>query len=233
MPTLALIDGNSIAYRAFYALPEDLATKSGQVTNAVFGFTRMLIRLIKDHHPEGVAVAWDVSRETFRTESYPEYKANRSKAPDHFRSQLPLMDEVLQALNITQLRQEGYEADDIIASLTKQAVADGWDVLIVTGDRDAFQLVDDHVNILYTRRGISDTVVADEDWVTETLRRRPVPVRRVRRPPRRHLRQPSRGSRGGGEDGGEAHRRIRLDRRCLRRGDRSDSKAPGESLRSS
>lgn len=167
VPTLALIDGNSIAYRAFYALPEDLATKSGQVTNAVFGFTRMLIRLIKDHHPEGVAVAWDVSRETFRTESYPEYKANRHKAPDHFRSQLPLIDEVLEALHITQLREEGYEADDIIASLTEQATKDGWDVLIVTGDRDAFQLIGDKVNVLYTRRGISDTVLADEDWVTD------------------------------------------------------------------
>ncbi|MCI0677794.1 MAG: DNA polymerase I, partial [Actinobacteria bacterium] len=112
MPTLALIDGNSIAYRAFYALPEDLATKSGQVTNAVFGFTRMLIRLLKDHHPDALAVAWDVSRETFRTKSFPEYKANRAKAPDHFRSQLPLMDEVLQALHVIQLRAEGYEADD-------------------------------------------------------------------------------------------------------------------------
>jgi len=167
VPTLALIDGNSIAYRAFYALPEDLATKSGQVTNAVFGFTRMLIRLIKDHHPEGVAVAWDVSRQTFRTDSYPEYKANRDKAPDHFRSQLPLIDEVLDALHITQLRQEGYEADDIIASLAKQAVSDGWDVLIVTGDRDAFQLVGQGVTVLYTRRGISDTVLADAAWIEE------------------------------------------------------------------
>ncbi|MFZ0013903.1 MAG: DNA polymerase I, partial [Acidimicrobiia bacterium] len=167
MPTLALIDGNSIAYRAFYALPEDLATKSGQVTNAVFGFTRMLIRLIKDFHPEGVAVAWDVSRQTFRTESYPEYKANRDKAPDHFRSQLPLIDEVLDSLHIVQLRREGYEADDIIASLTRQATDDGWDVLIVTGDRDAFQLVGGPVKVLYTRRGISDTVLADETWITE------------------------------------------------------------------
>jgi len=167
VPTLALIDGNSIAYRAFYALPEDLATKSGQITNAVFGFTRMLIRLIKDHHPEGIAVAWDVSRKTFRTDSYPEYKANRAKAPDHFRSQLTLIDEVLEALHITQLKEEGFEADDIIASLTRKAVADGWDVLIVTGDRDAFQLVGDHVNVLYTRRGISDTVLADESWITE------------------------------------------------------------------
>ncbi len=167
MPTLALIDGNSIAYRAFYALPDDLATRSGQVTNAVFGFTRMLIRLLKDHHPDGIAVAWDVSRETFRTETYPEYKAQRDKAPDHFRSQLPLMDEVLQALHVTQLRLEGYEADDIIASLTKRAVDDGWEVLIVTGDRDAFQLVGGPVKVLYTRRGISDTVIADEGYVKE------------------------------------------------------------------
>lgn len=167
VPTLALIDGNSIAYRAFYALPEDLATKSGQVTNAVFGFTRMLIRLLKDFHPDGIAVAWDVSRKTFRTEAYPEYKAQREKAPDHFRSQLPLMDEVLQALQINQLRMEGFEADDIIASLTRNAVEDGWEVLIVTGDRDAFQLVGGPVQVVYTRRGISDIVLADDAYIQE------------------------------------------------------------------
>lgn len=167
MPTLALIDGNSIAYRAFFALPEDLATKSGQVTNAVFGFTRMLIRLLKDHHPEAIAVAWDVSRHTFRTDSYPEYKAQREKAPDQFRTQLPLMSEVLDALEVTQLSREGYEADDLIASLARRAVGDGWEVLIVTGDRDAFQLVSDRVRVLYTRRGISDTVLADPAYVEE------------------------------------------------------------------
>ncbi len=167
MPTLALIDGNSIAYRAFYALPDDLATKSGQVTNAVFGFTRMLIRLLKDYHPDGIAVAWDVSRKTFRTEAYPEYKAQRKTAPDHFKSQLPLMDEVLQALEIKQLRMEGFEADDIIATLTRNAVEDGWEVLIVTGDRDAFQLVGGPVRVVYTRRGISDIVMADETYVNE------------------------------------------------------------------
>ena len=167
MPTLALIDGNSIAYRAFYALPEDLATKSGQVTNAVFGFTRMLIRLLKDYHPDGIAVAWDVSRKTFRTEAYPEYKAQRKAAPDHFKSQLPLMDEVLQALEISQLRMEGFEADDIIATLTRNAVQDGWEVLIVTGDRDAFQLVGGPVRVIYTRRGISDIVMTDEAYVKE------------------------------------------------------------------
>ena len=173
MPTLALIDGNSIAYRAFYALPEDLATKSGQVTNAVFGFTRMLIRLLKDYHPDGIAVAWDVSRQTFRTESYPEYKAQREKAPDHFRSQLPLMDEVLQTLDITQLRQDGFEADDIIATLTRNGVAAGWEVLIVTGDRDAFQLIEGTVKVVYTRRGISDIVLADEGYVEERYGIRP------------------------------------------------------------
>ena len=167
MPTLALLDGNSIAYRAFYALPEDLATTSGQVTNAVYGFTRMLIKLLGDHHPDGVAVAWDVSRESFRTERYAEYKAQREKAPDHFRSQLGLLDEVLQALRIPQVRMEGYEADDLIATITKKAVADGWDVLIVTGDRDAFQLIDDHVKVLYTRRGITDTIIADRAYVEE------------------------------------------------------------------
>ncbi len=173
MPTLALIDGNSIAYRAFYALPEDLATKSGQVTNAVFGFTRMLIRLLKDFHPEGIAVAWDVSRQTFRTESYPDYKAQRERAPDHFRSQLPLIDEVLQALHVTQLRLEGYEADDLIATLTRDAVRQGWEVLIVTGDRDAFQLIGGPVKVVYTRRGISDTVVADMAYVEERYGIRP------------------------------------------------------------
>jgi len=173
VPTLALIDGNSVAYRAFYALPEDLATKSGQVTNAVFGFTRMLIRLLKDYHPDGIAVAWDVSRQTFRTESYPEYKAQRERAPDHFRSQLPLMDEVLQSLHITQLREEGYEADDIIATLTKRTVEAGWEVLIVTGDRDAFQLIEGPVKVVYTRRGISDIVLADEAYVEERYGIRP------------------------------------------------------------
>ncbi len=173
MSTLALIDGNSIAYRAFYALPEDLATKSGQVTNAVFGFTRMLIRLVKDHHPDGIAVAWDVSRKTFRSEAYPEYKAQREKAPDHFRSQLPLIDKVLETLDIKQIRLEGFEADDLIATLASRAVADGWEVLIVTGDRDAFQLIGGPVKVVYTRRGISDIVMADADYVEERYGVRP------------------------------------------------------------
>ena len=167
MPTLALIDGNSIAYRAFYALPDDLATKSGQFTNAVFGFTRMLIRLLKDHHPDGIIVAWDVSRKTFRTEAYPEYKAQRKKSPDHFISQLPLADEVLRALKIPQVRMEGFEADDLIATLAKKAADSSWEVLIVTGDRDSFQLVGGPIRVVYTLRGISDTVLVDETYVVE------------------------------------------------------------------
>ena len=173
LPKLVLIDGNSIAYRAFYALPEDLATKSGQITNAVFGFTRMLIRLLKDIKPDGIVVAWDVSRRTFRTDAYPEYKAQREKAPDHFRSQLGLMDEVLQSLQIKQIRREGFEADDLIASIAKKAVAEDWEVLVVTGDRDAFQLVGGPISVMYTRRGITDTVIADAQYVEKKYGIRP------------------------------------------------------------
>ncbi|HEY7704787.1 MAG TPA: DNA polymerase I [Acidimicrobiia bacterium] len=173
MPTLAVLDGNSIAYRAFFALPPDLQTTGGQITNAVFGFTRMLIKLLGDHHPDGVAVAWDVSRQTFRSERYTEYKAQREGAPEGFRSQMPLIDEVLQVLGIPQLRLEGYEADDLIASLSELARKQAWDVLVVTGDRDAFQLVDDHLRVLYTRRGISDVVVADATYVEDRYQIRP------------------------------------------------------------
>ena len=165
MPTLALLDGHSLAYRAFYALPRDLATRSGQVTNAVYGFTSMLIKLLGDHSPEGLVVTWDVGRSTFRTELFPQYKAQRASAPDRFRSQLPLIREVLDAMEITQVEQPGYEADDVIASLVRQAREDGWDVLVVTGDRDSFQLVTPNVKVVYTRRGITDIVLVDPAWV--------------------------------------------------------------------
>jgi DNA polymerase-1 len=145
MPTLALLDGNSIAYRAFFALPPDLATRSGQITNAAYGFTRMLIKLLGDHNPDAVVVAWDVSRQTFRSSEFPAYKAQRAAAPDGFKSQLPLIGAVLDVLEIPQLRLEGYEADDLIASISESAAKVGWDVLLVTGDRDAFQLIDDHL----------------------------------------------------------------------------------------
>jgi DNA polymerase I len=167
MPKLALLDGHSLAYRAFFALPSDLATPSGQVTNAVYGFTSMLIKLLGDETPDAVAVAWDVRGPTFRSESYPEYKAQRDRAPDLFTGQLPLIDDVLTAMNIHQIRIPGFEADDVIATLSDLAVREGWDVVVVTGDRDAFQLIRPGVTVLYTMRGITDTVKADEAWIAE------------------------------------------------------------------
>ena len=173
MPTLVLLDGHSLAYRAFYALPSEMATTSGQVTNAAFGFMRMLVKLLGDRPPDRLAVAWDVGRATFRSERFPEYKAQRESAPDIFKSQLPLIDQTLQGLGISQFRMPGYEADDVIASMATQAKEAGWSVLVVTGDRDSFQLVDDEVKVIYTRRGISDTVLADSAWVEERYGIRP------------------------------------------------------------
>ena len=167
MATLALLDGHSLAYRAFYALPADLATPAGQVTNAVFGFTSMLIKLLGDERPEAVAVTWDVRGPQFRRDLFPEYKAQREAPPDLFRSQLPLIREVLEALDITQIEAPGYEADDIINTLVGRATSEGWKVIVVTGDRDSFQLIDDDTTVMYTRRGISDTVMADEAWIRE------------------------------------------------------------------
>ena len=156
-PKLLLIDGHSVAYRAFFALPvENFSTQTGQHTNAVFGFTSMLINVLRDEAPTHLGVAFDVSRQTFRSEVYSEYKANRSKSPDEFRGQVDLIKEVLNALNILYLEKEGFEADDVIGTLTTQAEADGYDVLICTGDRDAFQLVSDRVTVLYPRKGVSD-----------------------------------------------------------------------------
>ena len=154
---LLLLDGHSLAYRAWFALPvENFATTTGQPTNAVYGFTAMLINVLRDEKPTRVAVAFDRSEPTFRHEKYVEYKAGRTKAPDEFRSQISLIFEVLDALGIRHLSAAGYEADDIIATLATQAEADGDDVLIVTGDRDTFQLISDKTTVLYNSRGVSD-----------------------------------------------------------------------------
>ena len=143
---LLLLDGHSLAYRAFFALPlENFSTTTGQPTNAVFGFTSMLINVLRDERPTHIGVAFDVSRQTFRLEEYAEYKAGRNKTPGEFSSQLPLIEEVLTAMRIPFLKKEGYEADDIIGTLATQALADGSgvdEVLICSGDRDSFQLVD-------------------------------------------------------------------------------------------
>jgi len=154
---LLLLDGHSLAYRAFFALPpENFSTTTGQPTNAVYGFTAMLINVLRDEQPTHVAVAFDRGEPTFRHEQYVDYKANRRETPADFRSQLSLIFEVLDALGIRRLSQAGYEADDLIATLATEATADGMSVLIVTGDRDVLQLVNDDVTALMTRRGISD-----------------------------------------------------------------------------
>jgi DNA polymerase I len=155
---LLLLDGHSLAYRAFFALPpENFSTTTGQPTNAVYGFTSMLIKVVTDERPTHVAVAFDRSEPTFRHEQYVDYKAGRRETPADFRSQLSLIIEVLDALGVPHLSLAGYEADDIIATLASRAEADGMDALIVTGDRDAFQLISDQVTVLKTGRGVSDT----------------------------------------------------------------------------
>ncbi|CAN5408149.1 DNA polymerase I [soil metagenome] len=156
-PKLLLLDGHSLAYRAFFALPvENFSTTTGQPTNAVFGFTSMLINLLRDEDPSHLAVAFDVSRKTFRSEQYSDYKANRSSTPEPFKGQVSLIQEVLAALRIPILQVDGFEADDVIATLTTQAGEHGMQVLICTGDRDALQLVNDDVTVLYPKRGVSE-----------------------------------------------------------------------------
>ena len=156
-PRLLLLDGHSLAYRAFFALPvENFSTITGQHTNAVYGFTSMLVNVLRDERPTHVAVAFDLSRKTFRLEEYPEYKAKRNKTPDEFSSQLPLIQRLLDTFRIRHLTYAGYEADDIIATLTTEALAAGMEVLILTGDRDSLQLVTADSTVLYPMRGVSD-----------------------------------------------------------------------------
>ncbi|WGX99881.1 DNA polymerase I [Nocardioides sp. QY071] len=159
-PRLLLLDGHSLAYRAFFALPvENFSTATGQNTNAVYGFTSMLVNVLRDEQPTHVAVAFDVSRQTFRTEEYAEYKAKRNKTPGEFSSQLPLIERMLTSFSIPFIKVPGYEADDIIATLVTQALADetsGLEVLILTGDRDSIQLVTERSTVLYPMRGVSD-----------------------------------------------------------------------------
>jgi DNA polymerase-1 len=167
-PRLLLLDGHSLAYRAFFALPaENFRTTTGQTTNAVYGFTSMLINLLRDEQPSHVAAAFDISRKTFRAEAYAPYKANRSTTPDEFRGQVSLIHDVLGTLGIPVLTKENYEADDVIATLVTRAEAAGFQVLICTGDRDALQLVSDRVTVLYPRKGVSDLTRFTPDEVAE------------------------------------------------------------------
>jgi DNA polymerase-1 len=162
-----LLDGHSLAYRAFFALPDTLVTSSGQVTNAVYGFTAMLLKLLADERPQGVVVCFDKGAPQFRLDRYKEYKAGRAATPDLFKQQLPLIREVLGSLRIPTVELEGYEADDLLATLTKHAREEGCEVILVTGDRDILQLVRDGVAVIMTRRGISDVIRYDAPTVVE------------------------------------------------------------------
>jgi DNA polymerase-1 len=168
MGKLLLLDGHSLAYRAFYALPTDLSTRGGTVTNAVYGFTSMLVKVLADEAPDEIAVVFDSKGATFRDAMDAEYKSGRKATPELFSSQMPLIREVLDTLRIPVLEIEGVEADDVIATLATRAAASATDVVVVTGDRDAFQLVSDpHIRVLYNRRGVSDYARYDEAGIFE------------------------------------------------------------------
>lgn len=166
-PKLLILDGYSLAFRAFYALPEDLKTSDGTYTNAVYGFTAMLIKLLQEERPDLIACCFDMGAPLERTTTFAEYKSNRSEAPDTFTSQVPLIREVLRVMHIPVYELPGHEADDIIACFAKRAAGEGADVRIVTGDRDFFQLVGRDIKVLYNRRGISDIVEMDAKAVEE------------------------------------------------------------------
>ncbi len=162
------LDGNSLTYRAFFALPEDMRTAGGQTTNAVYGFCSMLLTLLREHKPDGVVVVFDRKEKNFRHEVAPEYKAQREKQPDSLYEQLELVREMLTAMGVATFDAPGYEGDDIIATIARLSRESGDDLLIVTGDRDAYQLVSDpHVRVLYNKRGVSDYALYDEAGIKE------------------------------------------------------------------
>src|SRR4028119_1744255 len=161
-----LIDGYSLLYRAFYALPQSIATTSGLPTNALYGFTSMLLKLLDSDEEVGLGVVWDSGKPQFRLEVYPEYKAQRSSMPEELRVQLDHLDEILEAMNIPAVRSKGFEADDVLATLSKR-IPEDVDLQIVTGDQDAMQLVDGRVKVLRTTRGVSETKAYGRDEVVE------------------------------------------------------------------
>ena len=165
---LMVLDGNSLAYRAFFALPTDMTTASGQVTNSVYGFCSMLLTLMKDHKPDGVIVVFDRKEKTFRHEAAPEYKAQREAQPDILYQQMDIIKEMLGVMGIAAIDAAGFEGDDLIATIAEKAEQAGEDLLIVTGDRDTYQLVrDPHIRVLYNKRGVSDYALYDEAGILE------------------------------------------------------------------
>src|SRR5437588_139411 len=165
---LFLIDGNSLAYRAFFALPESIATSTGMPTNAIFGFASMLVKILSDYGPKATVVVWDAG-DTGRKTLYADYKAQRTTRPDLLKEQWPHLEPLVEAFGYRNLRVEGYEADDVIASITEKANRNDppIPVMVVTGDRDAYQLVGDHTRIMTTSRGITDTKVYDTQGVVD------------------------------------------------------------------
>ncbi len=168
-PRLLVLDGHSMAFRAFFALPADkFSTANGQHTNAIHGFTSMLINLIKEQKPTHIAVAFDVSDETtHRKAEYSDYKGGRNETPREMSGQIDLIDKVMQAWGIKTIKLPGYEADDILATLSVLGEKAGYEVLLVTGDRDAFQLITDNVFVLYPRKGVSDIPRLDAAAIQE------------------------------------------------------------------
>ena len=167
-PTLLLIDGHSLAFRAFYALsPDSFKTPDGQHTNAVHGFISMMLNILANEKPTHLAVAFDLSRSSFRTEEYPEYKGTRGETPPEFNGQTELLREALESMNIITLTRDNFEADDILASLADQGAANGFKVLVVSGDRDTFQLIQDDVTILYPIKGVMNLARMDDAAVLE------------------------------------------------------------------
>lgn len=166
--TLMVIDGHSMAYRAFFALPADnFQTATGQHTNAVYGFLNMLLAMIREQQPTHIAVAWDMDTPTFRSEQYPEYKAGRDKTPDEFYGQIDLIKQIMDALNIPNIELDGYEADDIVATMATSAEDAGWKARVVSGDRDTFQLINDNITVLYPMRGVSELPPFDAATIEE------------------------------------------------------------------
>src|SRR5271163_1351460 len=165
---LLLLDGMSLAFRAYFALPDTLATSTGVVTNAVHGFTSMLVYLIREHHPTALAVAFDAPGATFRDEILEDYKAGRAETPWLLPPQFDMIREVMEALAIPVVEAPGFEADDVLATLATEARDRDCDVVVVTGDRDSFQLIEDpHIRVLYNRRGVSDYSLYDEAGIVE------------------------------------------------------------------
>ena len=163
---LFLIDGNSLAYRAFFALPESIATADGRPTNAIYGFASMMTKLLIEHNPRAVIVAWDAGM-SGRDKEYSEYKAGRRSRPDLLREQWPHLEPLAEAFGFRNVKVEGWEADDVIATLTHQASGAGIPVMIVSGDRDVYQLVGDGVRVMTTSRGVTDTKIYDREGVVE------------------------------------------------------------------